>query len=217
MIQKHIKAKKDTLTLDIDNLDNPKLTHTHYPKTSSYLPPQNPTGTQNFPNSTKNSRGKRNSRKNEEENPVCLLSMNRGKRDSEEHQRTKTKKSSKGDSMKRKSKAEYENYGVYGESYVELEDGTRNYQIREYQKIDSGEKGSKRKSKSKKKKRQHKKGSSSYGGFGHLYETYGDKGYNKRERDRDLEKKYKKMKLIASREASKNKDSLLNFGGAQWK
>lgn len=216
--QKHVKVKKERLTLDIENLENPKLTHTHYPKTS-YLPPQNPSGMLNFPNSTKNSRNKRPSRKTTDSSgnvPLCLLSLNKGRED-DDYRRSKHKKGGKTSSLKRRSKNDYEDYKNYGESYVELEDGTRNYNVEEYQKTDSNEKDKKRKSsKSKKKrKRRHKKGSSSFGGFGQLYETYGDKMYQNRD-NRDLEKMYK-MKIMASRDASHPKDNLLNFGGAQWK
>lgn len=219
--QKYSKSKKENgLTLDLDSLDNPKMTHTHYPKSSTYLPPQHPSN-MNFPNSTKNSKMKRHPRKTNDSSksgvPLCLLSMNRP----DEYNREKRKKSSrKSSNLKKSKKIDYDNYSnCAGQSYVELEDGTRNYNINEYQKSDSNERR-KRRTRSKK-KRKHKKGSSSYGGFGHFYEAYGEKS-SSHHRDRDFEKKFKKMKMMASREVShpksiKSKDNLLSFGGAQWK
>lgn len=223
--QKYSKSKKSSgLTLDLDHLDNPKMTNTHYPKSTTYLPPQHPSNSNgNFPNSTKNSKIKRNSRKTGDpsshgKTPLCLLSLNRP----DEYNREKRKKSSRKSGMKKSSKkTDYEDYSnCGGESFVELEDGTRNYNINEYQKSDSNERR-KRRTRSKK-KRKHKKGSSSYGGFGHFYEAYAEKSSTGHQRDRDFEKKFKKMKMMASREMShpkslKSKDNLLSFGGAQWK
>lgn len=216
--------KKNSLMLDIENLGNPKLTNTHYPKTSTnYLPPQHPHNLQNFPNSTKNSRQKkpsRNSTDSQKATPLCLLSLNQQNNIKEEYLKEKKRlRREKNSSVKRKPRLDIDNYKQYTESFVELEDGTRNYQIREYQKTDSSEKREKREkrdSKSKSKKR-HKKGSSSFGGFGQLYETYGDKLY--KDREKEFEKKYRKMKIMASRDVShpKSKENLLNFGGAQWK
>ena len=147
-----------TLTLDIENLENHKLTNTHYQH--SHLPPQSPLNQFQYPSTTKNSKNDTTGANNrrvrrvptDEGNPLSLLSMNgnpKTKKLAKKIQYAQAQKQEQRRSMKdsydrgyegatsskykkRHTRGiEYFNYEHVTQSYVDGKDGTRNYQIKE--------------------------------------------------------------------------------------
>ncbi|MEO0405017.1 MAG: hypothetical protein AAF193_09110, partial [Bacteroidota bacterium] len=147
------------LTLDIENLENHKLTNTHYQH--SHLPPQSPLNQFQYPSTTKNSKNETSNHRRvrrvptDEGNPLSLISMNNNPKtkklakkiqyaqaQKQEHRRSMKEsydrngghyEASTSSKYKKRQNREmdYFNYEQVTQSYVDGKDGTRNYQIKE--------------------------------------------------------------------------------------